>query len=349
MRQTLRHKKPEADGQGASPLAQEPHALPYPPPSLATRDSDDTLAVATPPAMLNEKRTSTTPGPPPIPFAWPRGKHAVRLYLFLLLAFVEVEVIPLALFYGLRYGTDTANWITFAIITALWGFNIYWQLTRRSWYLFRREEYRPIGVTSKWALDFTAWTGTLSTCAAVVLLTIGTIPTDVWVRVCAMAVPAIMFVLGLIGWAVLHYALFGWPAPFRLSSTAKGEIVKPCAYYFVEDVLAVDGKGGRAVREAMAARYNASPRFRRMLFVQSIFFVFPMLILAAGLTVVAVLHAISRPIVFGVCSGVPWIWVVMWALISWAMVKRDLRREREEWSKNQASLLGQCSCCPRSA
>ena len=239
---------------------------------------------------------------PSIPFTWPTGRRAFRLYAFLFIGWIEVCIVPVVLFYVLRFDTHIANWITFAIITALWGFNIYWQLSFRSWYLFRKGDLRPLGVQSKWAFDFTAWTGGLATGVAVVMLVIGTIPTDVWVRVCAMAGPAILIVLSVISLLTALYNVMGRRAPFRLSSTAKGELVKPAAFYFVEDVLAVDGKGGRVLRQAIADRYAASPRFRRMLLVQTVFWALPMLLVAAGLTVIAVLHAVRRPVAFGVCK-----------------------------------------------
>jgi len=54
-------------------------------------------------------------------------------------------------------------------------------------------------------------------------------------------------------------------APFRISSTAKGERIRPFLLTIVEDVVAVDGGAGASYRKRLVARYEASERFRRMI------------------------------------------------------------------------------------
>ena len=55
------------------------------------------------------------------------------------------------------------------------------------------------------------------------------------------------------------------PAPFRFSSVAPGELIRPGVYIIAEDVVAVDGKQGQAFRQAWSDRYEASPAFRALL------------------------------------------------------------------------------------
>jgi len=116
--------------------------------------------------------------------------------------------------------------------------------------------------------------------------------------------------------------------------------VHPGVYYFIEDVVAVNAGAGRPYREALAARYRASPRFRRMLYVQSLFWSIPALVLAAPLTVIAVIHPVPATAAYGVCWAVPFLWCALWGAISVWWCKRDMVRERLEWEADTTGMLG---------
>jgi len=96
------------------------------------------------------------------------------------------------------------------------------------------------------------------------------------------------------------YSARGWKAPFRISSTAKGERVLPGIYYIVEDIIAVNAGGGRPFREGWAARYNASPIFRKMIRDQSWFWSIPGLFVAVACTVVIVIHPVPQGVAYGI-------------------------------------------------
>lgn len=95
--------------------------------------------------------------------------------------------------------------------------------------------------------------------------------------------------------------------------------------------MAVSAGAGRPFREALAARYKASPRFRQMLYAQSLFWAIPALVLAVPLTVVAVIPAVPATGAYGVCWAVPFLWCVLWACVAVRWCKRDMVRERLEW------------------
>lgn len=57
----------------------------------------------------------------------------------------------------------------------------------------------------------------------------------------------------------------GWKAPFRMSSTEKGESAPVALFTIIEDIIAVEGGAGREYRAALKARYEASEQFREML------------------------------------------------------------------------------------
>lgn len=96
------------------------------------------------------------------------------------------------------------------------------------------------------------------------------------------------------------WSISGRKAPFRVSSTPKGGLVKPGVYTFVEDIVAVNGNAGRPFREALAARYDASPIFRRMILHLSLFWSVSSLVVAIVLTVVICIHEVSDPVAYGV-------------------------------------------------
>ena len=80
-----------------------------------------------------------------------------------------------------------------------------------------------------------------------------------------MLTSTMLFVMGtqLILTFFLYHARV--KVPFRLSSLPAGHIAHPAVFTIIEDIVAVDGGGGVEYREALIARYDASPRFRRML------------------------------------------------------------------------------------
>lgn len=115
-----------------------------------------------------------------------------------------------------------------------------------------------------------------------------------------MPAPAILYCLGGSVFIITMWSLSGRKAPFRISSTPKGGVVFPGVYYLMEDVVAVNASAGRPYREALAARYNASPRFRKMIKAQSLFWSIPSLIVAIACTVVIVIHPVRNDIAYGI-------------------------------------------------
>ncbi|QPH11000.1 hypothetical protein C2857_002552 [Epichloe festucae Fl1] len=269
---------------------------------------------------------------PQLPFTWHHGRRRWRLFLFAFLVFVDASVVPIALYYGLHYAGKVEGWIIFAIVTTIWGGPTYLEFAVRTFRLIKKERfYRPLGTDSRWCFDMLTYTSVITITAVTALFVVGSAPHIVWLRVLCMPAPAILYCLGGVTAIMMLYTVMGWKAPFRISSTAKGEPVLPAAYYFIEDVVAVNAKAGRPYREALAARYKASPRFRRMLYTQSIFWSIPSLVLAAALTVVTVHPDVPATGAYGVCWAVPFLWWGIWGVITVWWCKKDMLRERLEW------------------
>lgn len=135
-------------------------------------------------------------------------------------------------------------------------------------------------------LDFFQITFTIGLIIITIELVVGTVPHNPLVRPCAMPVPSLIFLFGvqLTFSAALQAA--GARAPFRISSIPQGAPMLPGSYTIIEDVMAVDGNGGTAYREALNARYKASSLFRRMLTRLTIFWGVSALVVAGAITAV---------------------------------------------------------------
>ncbi|KAK3182052.1 hypothetical protein K4F52_006617 [Lecanicillium sp. MT-2017a] len=273
---------------------------------------------------------------PQLPFTWHHGWRRWRLFIFAFLVFVDASAVPIALYYGMHYAGNVEGWIIFAIVTTIWGGPTYLEFGIRTLRLIKKERfYRPLGTDSRWCFDVVTWTSTITITVVTALFVVGSAPHIVFLRVLCMPAPAILYCVGGVLAATTLYHAMGWKAPFRLSSTAKGETVLPGVYYFIEDIVAVNAGAGRPYREALAARYEASPRFRRMLYIQSLFWSIPALILAVPLTVIAVINEVPATGAYGVCWAVPFLWIALWGAISIRWCKRDMVRERLEWEAKQ--------------
>lgn len=99
--------------------------------------------------------------------------------------------------------------------------------------------------------------------------------------------------------------------------------------------MAVNGRCGRPYREAIAARYKASPRFREMMYQQSLFWSIPALILAAILTVIAVIPWVPENWSYGVCWTAPFIWCFIWGCFTIRICKAKMVQERLEWEAGE--------------
>ena len=237
---------------------------------------------------------------PQLPFTWRHGFKRWRVGLLIFLMILDACLVPLILYYTMTYAGNVAGWITFAIVATIWGGPTYLEFAIRSWRLILKERfYRPLGTNSRWCFDITHWISTTVIAVVTAFLVIGSAPHIVFIRVLSMPGPGILLSLG--GWLlfITSLSLAGRKAPFRISSTGKGEAVRPGVYYLVEDIVAVNAGGGRPYREGWAARYDASPVFRKMILDQSLFWSIPAVVLGSALTIIICLHQVPHPVAYG--------------------------------------------------
>ncbi|RMD40349.1 hypothetical protein DV735_g4779, partial [Chaetothyriales sp. CBS 134920] len=272
---------------------------------------------------------------PQLPFTWHHGWRRVKLGLLITLMFIDACVIPLVLYYTMKFAGHVQGWIVFAVVATIWGGPTYLEFAVRSWRLIKKEDfYRPLGAKGRWGFDFVSWLSVFSIAAVTSLLIVGSAPHIVWLRVLSLPGPALLLCLGSGIMFVTTLALLKKPAPFRISSTGKGEPVLPGVLYLIEDVVAVNASAGRPYREALHARYNASPRFRQMVMDQSLFWGIPAILIGGALIVVVCVHEVDKEIAYGLGWGIPFFWALIWAFLSVIWVKKALRNERIAWEED---------------
>lgn len=141
---------------------------------------------------------------------------------------------------------------------------------------------------------------TLAIAAVTTFLVVGSAPHIVWLRILSLPAPALTLSIGGSIFALTMYSITGTKAPFRISSTPKGGEVYPGVYYLIEDIIAVNANAGRPYREALGARYTASPRFRRMIRNQSLFWSIPAVIISIALIIIVCIHQVPKNVAYGV-------------------------------------------------
>ena len=238
---------------------------------------------------------------PQLPFTFRHGFKRWRLGGYIALMVFDACVVPIMLYYVMTFAGDVEGFITFAVITAIWGGPTYVEFAVRSLRLIKQQRfYKPLGVDKRWAFDITNWILVLTITVVTAILIVGAAPHDVSLRVLSMPGPAILYCIAGPIFLMSLYNHFGWKVPFRISSTHKGEPVLPGIFYIVEDIVAVNSGGGRPFREGMFARYRASPLFRKMMRDLSWFWSIPGLIMASAITVVVVINPVPEPVSYGI-------------------------------------------------
>ncbi|EXJ83303.1 hypothetical protein A1O1_06922 [Capronia coronata CBS 617.96] len=272
---------------------------------------------------------------PQLPFTWRYGWRRWKLFLTIFIMVVDACVVPLVLYYTMTFAGHVQGWIVFAVVATIWGGPTYVEFAVRCWRLTKQENFfRPLGTSNRWAFDITHWIFVLTIAAVTTFLIVGSAPHIVWLRVLSLPAPALLYCLGGSIFILTMWSLSGRKAPFRISSTPKGGEVYPGVYYLIEDVVAVNASAGRPYREALAARYKASPRFRRMIKQQSLFWSVPALVIAIACTVVIIIHPVPKAVAYGIGWGVPFAWACIWTAISVPWVRRAMHKETVTWEED---------------
>ncbi|KAK4244824.1 hypothetical protein C7999DRAFT_34806 [Corynascus novoguineensis] len=296
-------------------------------PSVAVVSSSTSHAPAAHASAGDPVDFDELPGLPRLRYRILDYKAKLSVVVFLLV--LESSLLPISLYYGLVLGTTLRHGIVFAIITSFFGIVTGIEFGLRCLKLiWMGDKYRPRGGT-RWSFDFTHWTLSFGYTVMTAILIGASIPHNPLVR--PLAIPVSLFFIQIgcqlvwAGWM----SRTGRPAPCKISSVPKGGPVPPLVLTIVEDIVGVDGAGGREYRDSLLARYEVSPRFRYMIAQQNWFWAIGALI--DGIGTMVVIWTVPEKVAYGVGWGSPLIFVIIWTTISVHWVRRSLRREKELW------------------
>lgn len=312
--------------------------------------------------------------PPALNYTIKTGKREFAIIVFFILIFSEAGILPLVLFYSIRWGAHLDNTKNLAIITSLVGTYSGYKMARRSWYLFITDsshQRRPLGA-SRFGPD------------ALTCIHLARVPSHEYslraqtanrprhdfllrpthhrvfpvsprlnqisryirplvlhsepgsVHTVAMSLPCFMiaFCFPLLITGLFPHRL---KMPFRVSSMPAYTALPPAVYTLVEDVVAVDGGGCVEFRQAWRIRYEHSAIIRRIVRLASLWWGASGMILAAVFIVIA--WTTPDDIGYGICWGVPWLWAMVAGSMTVWWVHRELARETRDWSSPEVHKL----------
>lgn len=267
--------------------------------------------------------------PPPLNYTLRTRKLSIAIFWFLIL--VDAIAVPIALYYGLWYHTGLSHNAVFSISTAALGSVSIFEYFLRFWRLWKKSSRSRVIGAKRLYLDWFHWLFTFTWLILMVELIVGTVPHEPYMRLLAMPLASLVYVFGfyILLCDILRY--YDVRIPVRISSMPRGAPLRPGIYPLIEDIVAVDGSGGTEYRERLNARWEASPRFRRMITHLSWFWSVLSILVAAVTTVI--IFTIDREIAYCLGWTLPFIWAGIWVVITIKWVQRELKIEHAEWNK----------------
>lgn len=237
-------------------------------------------------------------------------------------------VIPIVGFYCLYFfAPDVDDSIKLAPWLGLFGVASLHSLFTRIWRLVKDTNgCRPLGQTNVWGLDFFCWNFIFGFVVVTVCISLG-ISQDL-LRLASLPLSIlVLYVAAELVLAQVFMAL-GIRAPFRISSIERGASMKPASYVIAEDVVAVDANQGKAFRDALLARYEASSVMRTHL--RRLDMMWGVSGLAMVAAVWGIVFGVENNLVgYGVGWALPWAWAGTMAFITFRMGSAMLAKERE--------------------
>jgi hypothetical protein len=117
--------------------------------------------------------------------------------------------------------------------------------------------------------------------------------------------------------------------PFRVSSLPSWKPLPPFAYFYVEDVVAVDGGGCTEFRQAWRVRYEESLPMRRH--IRNVSLYWGISGCALGGVLVATAWVAPTDTAYGLSWSMPWLWIMLSGFAQIVWTNRLLVQEREQW------------------
>lgn len=201
--------------------------------------------------------------PPPLNYTLQTRKKAIAIFWGLVI--LDVVCMPIALYFGLWYGTSLSHNAVFSISTGALGSVSIFEYFLRFWRLWRKGSTCRVIGARRWYLDWFHWNLSVGWIGVMLELIIGTVPAEPPIRLLAMPMATMCYAIGTQMLIIDIMRFAGLRSPVRISSLPAGSPLRPGIYSFIEDVVAVDGSGGTEFRQRLNLRYQASHKFREML------------------------------------------------------------------------------------
>jgi hypothetical protein len=294
---------------------------------------------STPNHNIRDEKTTITDGPPRLPYNIREHKLTISIFWFLI--FTECTLIPIVFYYTIANLTDMRRGAMFAIITAMFGFISGGEYGLRGLRLaWKTDKWRPLNGSGRWAFDSTHLVLGPPYFVMTALMIGFSIPDPPIMRGLSMIMAVGILMVGLFMiWTGIAWH-FQWRLRwFRLSSHPIGEVVPPLTFCIMEDICGCDGGGAKPYRAAALARFNASPRFRRLLVQLLWAWSLTAVALGAALNVIIWIPSINQEVVYALGWSVPSVWGAIGAFLTIKWCQRSVRIEREKWAEDQAAKL----------
>lgn len=256
-------------------------------------------------------------------------QHIPRIALQASLILITSGLLPLVGYFAVHYTTSLKTQYILSIFTPIFGVVSLYSFTLRTVRLARKSSTcRPLGSTSAWTLDYFDWNFAFGFVVVSVIIAIGISRNPSSVKITSL--PLSILILLVCGQLVVFIPLraLGVRAPFRFSSIARGDALRPAVYVIAEDVVAVDGEQGDLFRAQWNARYESSAPFRTLLARLDWLWGVSGVLLAGA--VIGVIFGVKQDAVgWAVGWSAPWIWAALMMLVTIEMTKSTCRRENE--------------------
>ncbi|KAL0257918.1 hypothetical protein SLS55_007086 [Diplodia seriata] len=267
--------------------------------------------------------------PPPLNYTLRTRKKSI--FWFWSLIILDCVCMPIALYFGLWYGTSLSHNAVFSISTGLLGTVSIVEYFIRFHRLWKKGSTCRVIGAKRFYLDWFHWNLSTAWIAVMIELIVGTVPEEPPIRLLAMPVPSMVFAFGVEMLVMDIARIAGYRAPMRISSLPKGSPLRPGIYSIIEDICAVDGSGGTEFRQRLNLRYMASHQFRLMLHRLTLFWAFGACAVAALTT--ALIFTMQRDAAYVIGWVVPFLWAGIWAGITLVWVQKSLKYEYETWDE----------------
>ncbi|KAF2499537.1 hypothetical protein BU16DRAFT_274912 [Lophium mytilinum] len=267
--------------------------------------------------------------PPGLNYSLRPRKKAIAIFWTLII--LDCVAMPIALYFGLWYGTSLSPNAVFSISTGALGTVSIVEYFLRFHRLWRKGSTCRVIGAQRFYLDWFHWNLSVAWFFVMIELIVGTVPEHPPIRLLAMPVPTMFFAIGTELLIIDIARFFGMRAPCRISSLPMGAPLRPGIYAYIEDVCAVDGSGGTEFRQRLNLRYQASHMFRQMLHRLTLFWALGAIIISAVCT--AIIFTIDKDVAYVLGWCIPFVWAGIWAVITTKWVQVSLRDEYANWEE----------------